>query len=92
MVETVHDLLSASNDYNDMIFTAKSGSSFFFPVGQFIAVWPQTWKWSKPRANPTQGISPWRALGKMSNVDEPIDKSRSIYASDWMLHVFDGLN
>ena len=38
MVATVHDLLSASNDYNDMIFTAKSGSSFFFPVGQFIAV------------------------------------------------------
>ena len=36
MVETVHDLLSASNDYNDMIFTAKSGSSFFFPLGNLL--------------------------------------------------------
>ena len=32
MVEIVHDLRSASNDYNDMMFTAKSGPSFFFPL------------------------------------------------------------
>ena len=36
MVETVHDLRSASNDYNDMIFTAKSGSSFFFSLGNLL--------------------------------------------------------
>ena len=36
MVETVHDLRSATNDYNDMIFTAKSGSSFFFPSGNLL--------------------------------------------------------
>ena len=36
MVETVHDLRSASNDYNacnEMIVNAKSGSSSFFPWG-----------------------------------------------------------
>ena len=34
MVETVHDLRSASNDFNDMTFTAKSG--FFFPLGNLL--------------------------------------------------------
>ena len=33
MIEIVHDLRSAPNDYKDMMFTAKSGSSFFFPLG-----------------------------------------------------------
>ena len=36
MVKTVHGLRSASNNFNDMIFTAKSGSSFFFPLGNLL--------------------------------------------------------
>ena len=54
--------MSALNVYDDV--SRQTGFKFFLPLGQFIAVWPQTWKWSKPRAIPTQAISPWKALGR----------------------------
>ena len=67
-VETVHDWRSATNDYNDMIFTAKSGSSFFFPSGKYES--DQNPGQTQPKL--TQAISPWRALGKTSSVNAPV--------------------
>lgn len=53
MVETVYDLCQPS--MLTAAFRAKAGS-IVFPL----------WKWSKPRATPTQAISPWGALGERS--------------------------
>jgi len=54
MVENVYDLWQPS-----MFTTYLSQNRFksFLPLGQFIDVQSQTWKWPKPRANPTQAIS-----------------------------------
>ena len=76
MVETVHDLGSATNDYNDLIFTAKSGSSFFFSSDNLLLCdrkheSDQNPGQTKPKL--TQAISPWRALRKTSSVNAPID-------------------
>ena len=70
MVQTAYDLCQPS--MITTTFPAKLGSSFFLPLGHFIVLWPQTWKWSKTRANPSQAISPWAALGKTSSVTTPI--------------------
>ena len=69
MVETVYDLCQPFNVYNGV--SHETRSKFFLPLGQFIAVWPQTWQWSKCRANPTQAISPCGALGKTTSVTPP---------------------
>ena len=37
----------------------------FPPLGKF-SEWLQSWKWSKTKANSTQAIFPWGALGKRS--------------------------
>ena len=45
---TVNDLCQPS------VFTTMFPAKLFkvfFSLGQFIAVWPQAWQWSKPRAN-----------------------------------------
>ena len=80
MVETVHDLRSASNDFSDVTFTAKSGSSFFFPLGNLLPCDRKHESDQNPgQTQPklTQAISPWRALGKTSSVNlifnAPID-------------------
>ena len=68
MVKTVYDLCQPSMFTT---FPVKPGSSFF------IALQPQTWKWSKPRAKPTQAIFPRGALGKRSSVIAPMETLRS---------------
>ena len=76
MVETVHDLRSATNDYNDMIFTAKSGWSFYFPLGNLLLCDRKHESDQNPgQTQPklTQALSPWRALGKAFSVNAPID-------------------
>ena len=74
MVETVHDLRSASNDFNDMTFTAQLGSSFFFPLGNLLLCDRKHESDQNPgQTQPklTQAISLWRVLGKTSSVNAP---------------------
>ena len=63
MVETVHDLRSASNDYNDMIFTAKSGSSFFSPWAIYCCV-TVNMKVMKTQGKPNPRYFPVESLGE----------------------------
>ena len=68
MVETVHDLRSASNDFSD--------ASFFFPLGNLLLCDRKHESDQNPgQTQPklTQAISPWRALGKTSSVNASID-------------------
>ena len=66
-------LMSSFNAYKDV--SGETRFKYFLPLGQFIAVQlqPQILKSSKPRANPTQAISPSqrRALAKVSSVTVP---------------------
>ena len=64
MVETVHDLLSASNDYNDMIFTAKSGSSFFFSRWAIYCCVTANMKVIKTQGKPNPRYFPMESLGE----------------------------
>ena len=86
MVETVHDLRSASSDYNDMIFTAKSGSSFFFPLGNLLLCDRKHESDQNPgQTQPklTQGISPTRTL-----------YASQLFKNDpsWILHIVKVIN
>ena len=75
MVETVRDLLSASNDNNCMIFTAKSGSSFFFefPLANLSLCDRKHESDQNPGQTQPKLFLPWGALGKTSSVTAPID-------------------
>ena len=69
--------MSAFNVHNDVYH--QTGFKFFVPLGQFIAVQPQAWKWSEPRATLTQAIFPWGALRNTSRVTAPNQCSLSSY-------------
>ena len=76
MVETVHDLGSADQWLQRFDIYREIGFKFFLPVGQFIAVWPQTWKWSKPRANQTQ-VNP--SYFPMESLEEDVQCERTYW-------------
>ena len=73
MVETVRDLRSASNDNNYMIFTAKSGSSFFFPLANLSLCDRKHKSDQNPGQTQLKLFLPWGALGKTRSVIAPID-------------------
>ena len=54
MVENVYDLWQPSTFTTHL---SQDRFKSFLPLGQFMDVQSQTWKWSKTRANPTQAIS-----------------------------------